>query len=295
MVRQVKRDKDDDKGMDTYWKVVFSAAAAVALIFILAAVVPKSSEQSYVYGVKIVSEIPTDQLKYMTSIALYNTTATPAELTCKLELSAISMPERTGYRIRIEEGDTGIYLKAKEATIRGRTPEDMLRACHVFACVRDGVNCSQIVDVEGYLADAPVMSVILDKGIDQATGRGYAEIIGALSYYQIQKADANGDGQIDQAEVDANEYFIYPFVKDGDVCTPQPLSNMVQNWTRQNESAACGNISPAIMFLDANETSIRIDGGKIVLAGSGDPAHTASIVLRDVISPEWVRAFHGYN
>jgi hypothetical protein len=294
MVRQVRRDKGEEDKMGTYWTVVFVIGGAVMLLFVVAAVMPRPTTQNYVSGVKFVSEFPLDELSDMKSIALYNTTATPAELTCKLELSAISQPDRMGYRIQIGSGDTGVYLKLKSADIKGRSEEDILRACHAFACVRDGVNCTDFGEVEDYINNANYMSVILDGGVDQAMGRGYAEVMGALSYNQIKRADINGDG-LQQGEIDTNNFFIYPFLRNGSVCMPQPMSNLVQNWSRTNETVDCANIRPAIIMTSSNESSIRLVDGRIVVSGSGDSAHTASIILRDIISPEWVRAFHGYN
>jgi len=70
---------------------------------------------------------------------------------------------------------------------------------------------------------------------------------------------------------------------------------MVQNWSRTNKTSQCENVVPAVIILPANESSIRIAGGQVVVSGSGDSVHSALIILRDIISPDWVRVFHGLN
>jgi hypothetical protein len=290
-----KRKKDEEKSMSKVETLIYVVAILFFVILALAYLVPKPTTQETLYGVKVVSEFPVEDLKKMEFIALYNTTATPAELTCKFELSAISKPDIRGYRIRIEEGDTGIYLKQKEATIKGSTPADMLNACHAFACIRDGIECPNFMELDNYMKSAKSMSVILDSSVDNTGGRGYAEIIGALSFLQTKKADTNKDGQVDQKEVDANEFFIYPFIKDGDVCTPQPMNTMIQNWSRTNQTVKCADISPAILLTASNESAMRIQGGQIVLTGPGEAVHTEAIIIRDFIAPEWIRRLYGFN
>jgi hypothetical protein len=274
---------------------VLKVLAVLAIILSVLALLTKPTEQTTEYGVKVVSEISKDQLKAMKNIAMYNSTATSAELTCKFELSAISIPDNRGYRITIQEGDTGLYLKSREATIKGSTQEDILRACHVFACLRDGIECPNFMELDSFLRNAQSMSIILDKNVDQTGGRGYAEIVGALSYLQTKKVDVNGDGNITQAEVDANEFFIYPFIKDGDTCEPQPFNTMIQNWVRTNKTSKCSDIRPAIMVVSGNESAMRLVSDQLIISGDGDTIHTSSIILRDIIAPEWIRNIYGFR
>ncbi len=269
--------------------------AAAAVVFVLAVVVPKNSTEYQVRGIKVVSEIPIERFERMDYLAMSNATATPAELTCKFELSAISQPDPRGYVVTVGEGDTGVYLKDKGASIKGATEEELLRACHVFACLRDGVECPDFDEAEAYINGSGSMSLILDERIDAAGGRGYAELMGALSFLQGVRADANRDGTIDQREIDANEFFIYPWFMVNGSCQQQPLNNLIQNWTRRNITADCAKITPAIMVVASNTSAIRVEDGKIVVAGNGDGAHTGAIVLRDIIAPAWIRRLYGFN
>lgn len=274
---------------------VKAVLVAVAVVFILAVIVPKPSTEYRVHGIKVVSEMPLENLRRMEYIAMSNATATPAELTCKFELSAISKPDPRGYIITVGEGDTGVYLKARSASIKGATEDELLRACHVFACLRDGIECPDFDEAEAYINNSKSMSLILDEKIGAAGGRGYAELMGALSFLQGVRADANRDGTIDQREIDANEFFLYPWLMVNGTCEQQPLNNLIQNWTRGNITADCAKITPAIMVVESNTSAIRVEGGKIVVSGSGEVAHTGAIVLRDIIAPAWIRRLYGFN
>jgi hypothetical protein len=260
----------------------------------LAYFTPKPSEETVISGVKVVSEMPLERLQGMQYIALYNTTASPAELTCKFELSAISKPAIKGYKIRIGEGDPGIYLGADEAFIKGRTGAEILSACHVFACLRDGLECPNFMLVDSFFRNADSMSVILDERVGSEGGRGYAEVVGALSFLQSRRADANGDWFVNQSEVDANDFFIYPFLMDGDICLTQPFNNLIQNWSGTNQTYECGNIAPAVVFTSSDEGAINVVGNQLVISGSDKQIHTGGIVVRDVIAPEWIRRIYGY-
>jgi hypothetical protein len=287
--------KEEATQGDKVGMILAVVVGAFVLLFVLAYVVPKPTEETRHSGIKVVSEIPLNDLRTKTFIALYNTTKTNAELTCKFELSAISKPDPRGYKITIGTGETGIILKTREANIYGRDEGDILRACHVFACLRDGVSCPDFESLEGFFKNARSMSIILDGNVDKTGGMGYAEMLGGLGYLQSQLVDANGDNQFDQAEIDANEFFIYPFVKEGDTCVPQPLVNLVQNWSRTNRTSNCGDIAPAIVVTASNETAIRVVGDQVIVSGSGDALHTASIIVRDVIAPEEIRRLYGYK
>jgi hypothetical protein len=254
---------------------------------------PKPAEESVLYGVKVTSEMPIERLQGMRYIALYNTTNSPAELTCKFGLSAISIPSVNGYLIKFEEGEAGIHLGLKSATIRGSTESELLMSCHVFACLRDGIECPNFLLLESFIDNADSISIILDSEVDQAGGRGYAELVGALSFIQSKRADRDGDGILEQAEVDANEFFIYPFIKEGDLCTAQPLNNMIQNWSRTNETVECARIAPSISLVDSDEQKIEATNERVILYGNGDKLHTSAIIVRDHLIPEWIRRVYG--
>jgi len=283
---------EKDEGGSRFERIMLTIIGVVFIVFILAYVVPKSTTESVHSGVKVVSEIPLEKLRTMQYIALYNTSTSPGELTCKFELSAISQGDINGYRIRIMQGDQGVYIKEREAQIKGANDDEILEACHEFACLRDGIDCPDFKELGAFFAQPPSMSVILDTSAGRATGRGYAELMGALSYLQIKMADTNHDEYINQSEIDGNEFFIYPFLKEGDMCRAQPFNTLMQNWTGRNETVNCSLIGPAIVLAYSNESSIRVDGNQVMLEGSDDAAHTESIIIRDIIAPDWIRRLY---
>jgi hypothetical protein len=283
-----------------WWRREYWNLLPVAIIVLFAVIYLMSRPQTtthYVSGVKVVSEIPLEEFQKARYdyIALYNTTVTKAELTCKFGLSAISKPDIRGYRIKIGEGDTGVYLGRREASIKGVGQQEMLDACHAFMCLREGINCSEFSVLRWFVKNADSMSVLLDSDAGMEGGRGYAEVIGVLSFMQSRRVDVNGDGFLNQSEIDANEFFIYPFVMENDTCIPQPFHNLVENWTGGNETYDCGSIAPAIVFQISTEKSIKVDGDRIVLSGDDRALHDEAIILRDTLAPEWIRRIYGFD
>ncbi len=270
-------------------------AIALLVLFGLAYFTPTEKDEYVKYGVKVVSEFPLDEMRYRQYLAIYNDTKTASELTCKFELSAVSQPDPKGYRVRIEEGDYGVYLGAKEAYIKGRTGEELLNACHAFACLKDDIDCDEFHKIDYFIRNLDSVSVILDESVGDAGGRGYAEVMGALSFLQTKKVDVNRDGVVGQAEIDANNFFIYPFLRSNNRCTTQPFNTLVQNWTRKNETVDCSKITPAIIIMKSNESELMVWGERLVLSGEDEQIHTESIILRDIIAPEWIRRIYGYK
>ncbi len=291
---------EEDKEEKGWWKKEYWYLFPVILLFIYASVYYLSrpnTTTTYVSGIKVVSEIPLENLaspKY-NYIALYNTTETNSELTCKFGLSAISQPNIKGYRIVITEGDTGIYLGQKEAQIKGRNQEELLDACHTFMCMREEIDCPEFSKLRWFALNAETMSIILDKEAGMDGGRGYAELVGVLSYIQSKLVDTNKDGFMEQKEIDANKFFIFPFIMENGSCTPQPFHNLVENWTGGNDSFDCNELDPAIMIKISDEKSIKIDGRRIILSGDDKTLHDESVILRDAIAPDWIRRVYGFK
>jgi len=290
--KQAKRkaDGEDEKNRRMLVIIILVSAAILVGAYIL----NRPSVQTYsVSGVKVTSEIPLSELQKRTYISLYNTTKSKAELTCKFELSAISTGDPRGYRIRIEQGDAGIYLGKKEAVIRGSTEQEILNTCHVFACMRDNITCpGNFLEMKMMVEKADSVAVVLDANAGAEGGKGYAEIIGALSYIQASIVDKNRDGIMNQAEIDNNTFFIYPFLKENGSCTQQPLHNLVENLSKSNLSRDC-NMEDAIYLLNSPENRMRLEGARIILSGDSDGLHTESIILRDVLAPGWIRRLYG--
>jgi len=224
----------------------------------------------------------------MTYIALYNTTKSRAELACKFELSAISIGDLRGYRIKIEHGKTGIYLGKRDAVIRGMTDEDLLAACHVFACMRDNITCPQNFSAMKSMVDkADSVAVVLDSGAGSEAGRGYAELVGVLSYIQADRVDTNHDSILSQEEINNNTFFIYPFIKQNDTCTMQPMHSLIENLSKSNMSRDC-DLEDAVYVLKSDRSELKVEGSKVILSGNDKALHTEAIILRDTLDPEWV-------
>lgn len=265
-------------------------------IMIAAVLTPKETTQSIKYGVKVVSEIPLENLQRVNMLTINNDSRTNAELTCKFELSAISTPGPSGYQVEVAEGDFGIYIGEKKAVIKGETQNQILTACHAFACLLDGIECpNDFLDIEDFISDKKAVSVILDENVGGAGGRGYAEIIGALSFYQSKNADKDGNGLLTQDEIDKNDFEVYPFLKSGENCLPQPYNNLLQNWNGSDESINCDEIGAQILIQKSDRGVLSASEQRITLEGSNDQIHTMSILLRDIISPEMVRRIYGFK
>ncbi|MFH1403103.1 MAG: hypothetical protein ABIH11_02410 [Candidatus Altiarchaeota archaeon] len=293
----MSEDGESGKG---WWRREYWNMLPVLLLVLMALFYFMSRPEtttSYVSGVRIVSEIPmkdfqTPRYEY---IALYNTTNSDMELTCKFGLSAISQPSIKGYKINIESGETGVYLGSREAWIRGASQQDLLDSCHAFICAREGIDCPEFSSLRWFIRDAGSMSVILDSKGEMNAGRGYAEIVGVLSFMQSKRVDVNGDGIMNQSEIDANEFFIYPFLMENGTCSPQPFHTLVENWTGGNESYDCAGIAPSIVLEVSDEDSISVEDGRIILRGDDRALHAEAIILRDNLAPEWIRRLYGFK
>jgi hypothetical protein len=289
------RESEQGGGGGNSGKIIGAVALIMLFLVVAARLIPAPTDMTYVHGVKVVSEIPLESLQARRHIALSDDVSSKAQMTCKFGLSAVSRPDPQGYVVEVGGGDTGIYLGSDSAYIKGASEEDILRACHIFACIRDGIDCPGIDRISGLMGNAASISVIIDEDVGGAGARGYAEIMGALSFYQSRVVDVNRDGIISQAEVDLNDFFIYPFVKSGDMCEAQSFVNAVQNWSGRNETLECSRISPAIVLLRSKNASIRFDSDRIVLEGDDEELHTASVIVRDTIDPSWIRRLYGFD
>ncbi|HHQ45391.1 MAG TPA: hypothetical protein ENN13_04560 [Candidatus Altiarchaeales archaeon] len=254
--------------------------------------------EAVVAGVKVSSEIPLEELKEKHYIALYNTTKIREELTCKFELSALAESHINGYLVKFEAGPQQVYLKKNEALISAGNGAELLASCHAFSCMLSGINCPDDFNKLKWIIDAsPDVALILEEQAGASAGRGFAELEGVLSYIQASKVDVNNDGILSQSEVDANTFFIYPYIKSGEdgLCRLQSFHNVVQSTDSSNKSIDCSIIEPAIILEVADYNSISSDGLKIIIRGDGKGLYAGSIIVRDVIAPEWVRRIYGFN
>ena len=247
-----------------------------------------------VAGVNIYSQIPIEDIQYLKIIALFNESG-KAATTCNFELSAISTVNPNGYKIFIEEGEKGIYVHKKEAYIKGSTEEDVLQACNVFSCLREGIECSGgLWSVRESIIDARRVNIILDINVRGASLRGHGEIMGALGYIQAENKmkDLNGDGRIERWEIEENLIKIFQYIKEGDNCSLQRTTTSFQKLNVTNETFKCSELHPSIMLLKSEKNAIEVKNGDVIISGDDDHIGSACIILRDAISPEFIRSLY---
>lgn len=295
----------ETSGKKSAGRSAFSGKIKVALFLIILVasfIGIRTYSNSYPYsakvsGVEVRSKIPLEKIQGWVDLALENTSG-GAELTCNFELAAVSVPNRRGYKIRVERGEQGVYVREVEAYIQGKTDDELLDACHVFACLRENIKCpDNFTVIRKIIENTDDFNVIVDSDVSGAGARGYAEILGALGFLQASRVDINKDGFLDKGELAVNSVFIHSYVRENKFeCVQQPLSNLVQaiNMSSNNSRRDC-IISPGIYVTKSGVNEIRVDGYKIILAGDDEHLHTEAIILRDIISPKWIRAVYGLD
>lgn len=239
----------------------------------------------YVGGVRIHSQTPISEedLQKWKKIALFNTSDAGA-ITCNLELSAVSDLSNRGYKIYVEkDADKGIYISKTEAHIKGSTESDILDACHAFICLREGIKCpDNLRDIENIMLGGDNMSIIVDNDVVGSGVRAYVEIVGAFGYLQSSLFGTEG-----------KRVLIYLYLQEDDRCTLQDLQTMLQDVDGTNESIDC-NIPGGIYLLKSDKNEIQIKGDKIILLGDDEHLYTEAIIIRSILSPEYVRAQSGW-
>ncbi len=249
---------------------------------------------SMVAGIIVYSQIPLAQLQYLQNIALFNNT-NKAATTCNFEISAISNKDRAGYMVFIEEGEQGVYIQRNRAYIRGMTDKEILKACNVFCCIKEGIECSpDLWNIRDIILKEKKINIVLDNELSGSAMRGYGDILAALGYIQGEHImiDLNGDGRIEKWEIEENLIKIFPHIKNGSICSPQPITTSFQKLNATNETFNCDDLSPAIILLKSDENRIDIRGNRIIISGDDEHVDSASIIIRDVISPEFIRSLY---
>ncbi len=274
-------------------------AVIIIAIILVAGYLYTGTGDRYAYrtvisGVKINSEIPLEDVQNLKTIALLNS-SNNAAITCNFELSAISNSDRNGYLVKIENGKNAVYINPKITYIRGETDDEILNACHAFACLRDGIRCpDNFADIRDIMLNSDQMNLILDSNVTGKGIRAYTEISGALGYLQAIIIDKNKNGAIEPDEIDKNNILICPYLREGDICTLQPCRSIVKILNSTNETRDC-SIEPGIYIQISDNNEIRIDGKKIILLGDEEHIHTEAIIVRDVLSPKWIRVMYGLD
>lgn len=290
--------KDKSEETKSRWRWILPL---VLIIGILVLVYVYSNRPNYRYtaqisGVNVYSAIPLSELQTWKALSLYNSSG-KAATTCNFELSAISIPDRKGPIVRIEKGISGIYImNNRSAYIRGSSEDEILDSCHEFACLIGGITCPEdFNEIRHIVMNSQDINLVLDSRAGGTAGpKAYAELLGALGYLQAILVDKNKDGMIEQKEIDQNTIWIYPYLMQGDTCTLQPFRSIVEILNTTNESRDC-YISPAIYIIKSDKNEIKVDDLKIILSGDEQHIMAESIIVRDILSPKWIRAMYGMD
>lgn len=241
-----------------------------------------------VAGVPVYSKIPLDDFAGINVFFLKKNPDMAATI-CNLELSAVSDVKEFGYRVLIESGNKGIYIGNSETYIRGDNYDEILMACHSFICLNKGINCSEdMYKIVGAIIKKRVANVIIGENISGAGLRGYAEIMGALGYLQAaQLRDLNRDSIIDKNETRKTLILILPYIQNGTKCDLKPITTRLQKYNQTNTSVDCYIVTPSIRLVKSDKRAIRFENGDLILEGSDEDLNTESIIVRDIIAPEF--------
>ncbi|VVB51028.1 Uncharacterised protein [uncultured archaeon] len=299
MASETKKDKPEEGNGETpaekgkkksiyFWFVV--GVLIVTIGFGTYTLMKPKTTETTIAGIKIIAETPITDLIGQKDVFIGQQTD-PSALTCAFEISAVSNIVRQGYRIDIAYGDTGVYIRKDGTTIRGRTPNDLLNACHAFLCARDQIECPDNFDrIKAIVYSAPKLNAVVDSNLSSNATRNYPELMGVLGYVQAQRADTNGDGVLNQTEISENTVYIFPYLQDGEICKLQNLNNLIENLNASNITRPCAEIPGIHVGYGKNRIELGVD--KITITGDDASLHTASVIVRDAIAPEWIRVVY---
>ena len=265
-----------------------------------------------VCGVDIYSKISVTEFQTKKGVYLFTTQEGVAN-TCNFEISAVSTPDREGYRIHMEREPMeennlvswlyvnalgyehpkqGIYLDDNSAYIRGESDEEFLKACHIFLCLREGMDCPEnLLMIRNITLNQKDIILVLDNKTGAPAVRAYAELLGVLGFVQAQIMDANKNGVIEQEEVDENKVWIYPYVMSDGSCKLQPFRSAIEILNITNDTTKC-DFRSGIYLLKSDKNEIRIEGSKVIISGDDEHIHTGAVIVRDILSPEWMRVYY---
>jgi hypothetical protein len=281
-------------------------AAIIAVIVIAAAayyLYTESDKPRYVKniaGVMVYSKYPLEELANKTATIGLHTYTTGAETTCNLELSGIlvargAVPDRKGYDIQMQRAPQEVFLDHAGAYIRGETDEELLKACHAFVCLREGLDCPKnLMEIKNVTLKNRDMIIVLDNRTGRDAIIGFVELEGVMGYLQAQYADTNGDGRLNQTEVSDNKFHIYPYMMNGDSCKLLDFRSAIEQLNITNDTAPC-EFRSGIFLQKSRTNGIAIDGQKIMITGDDASIHTGAVIVRDILSPEWIRIFNRVN
>lgn len=290
--------KEEKTSKTTLIAVLLLAAGALLVLF------SQLNTQNYTYntevaGVAVHSQIPLSDIQNIRNIALYNNTDKPA-ITCNFEIAALTTRDATGYKVLVERGDSGLFILKNRAYIRGKTDDDIIHACNIFSCLQQGINCSSgMWEIRDLILEKKQINVMLDKDIRGSAMRGYGDVLGALGYIQaanIVLEDVNNDSKINKEDIEASLIKIFPHIKDANSCAIQPITTQYQKLNEtDNETFECDKLWPAIIFMKSNVSRIYFKGGQLIVAGDDERVGSGAIIVRDALSPEFIRSYYHLN
>ncbi|OYT53658.1 MAG: hypothetical protein B6U72_05185 [Candidatus Altiarchaeales archaeon ex4484_2] len=292
--------------MDDERAKVIAVAAFFFIIGIAAAYMffstPSYSYETTIAGVTVESDVPLEGVTSWRYIDLRDSEDRDI-LTCNFELAAISLPDRNGHTIIVQKSDsTGIYIRKGSVLIKGDSTRNLLNACHAFACLRDNLSCPEDLDlIYRKSGEWKRINVLLDSGLGVDAVSGYGDVLGALGYLQAQTAgprDLNNDEVITRQEMEASMedkmLLIFPYTLNGSSCISQPFNSALQQINKTGEVFDCSTLTPSIRFLKSDINRVAIEGGNIIVEGDDIHVHTGAILLRDIITPEFISRLYGF-
>ena len=236
-----------------------------------------------VAGVNVYSKIPISEFQNKKRVFLFETQDKIAT-TCNFEISAVSTPDREGYKIHMERKPVGIYLDKNSAHILGETDEELLKACHAFLCLREGMECPEnLMEIRDIVLNSKNLIIVRDSRLGSSGIMGHTELLGVLGYIQAQILNTEG-----------MNVWIYPFVVDvqTNLCTLQPFSNAIQTLNITDNTTEC-KMNSGIFLIRSKENGIWIEGKRVFISGDDEHIRIGSIIVRDILSPEWIRVYYG--
>lgn len=265
---------------DKHNKVSISAIIFTSAFILLLTLGCIGSGDKYKYsetigGISVYSDIPISEVENWDKMLPGHKNDTSAR-SCVLEISSVLSSSGEGPEVKIEKSDvTGIYIRANSANIKGRNDDDIMKACHIFVCIKEGITCPENLTKIKDIMNSDRLITVIGEDVQGAGVRGYAEIMISLGYLQAENLDRG------------KASFIVPFIKQGGVCKLQPFQNKYQiiNETLANETV--NNCDVKGIFMEKSDRNeIIIEDNRIRLLGDDKHLYSESIIVSDVIAPE---------
>ncbi|GEM_PF-3426286 len=250
-------------------KRIFVVVAVIAIVFGFAYLTYQpNSNCSLTLDTKVCSDVPLTELQKWWDIYLFQP-AGKAELYCGLELASLARISEEGKKIRIESGDTGIYITKNEASIKGSTDAELLKTCHVFSCIMTDLNCSVKMERARDIAlNLNPINLVMDE---ELTGRGLEGMLAI--YYALGAINAQTNAPI------------HSYIMNGENCSILTILNESGlTMVSTNKTFSCD--IPGFYLKYGSENAIIIDDKKVLIIGDDDHIYAGSIIVRDILAPD---------